>query len=179
MNYKLIIFDIDGTLADWKTHELLPGVKTWFDAYAPSTNIIGASNQGGVGLRYWMERDRFGEPKKYPTNLDAEEHFAAVQRNLDHEFKVLTCYAYQSKSGRWSPTPPYGVLSDEWNPDWRKPAPGMLLYAMRLFDVAPSETLMVGDSNEDQDAADAAECNFCWADEFFGRKVQGDGFATP
>lgn len=167
---ELIIFDIDDTLADWRTHELLPGVKEWFDANAASTNLIGAANQGGVGLRYWMEHDDFGDPTRYPRSIDADEHFEIVQRNLGHEFKVLRCYAYQSKKGFWSPTPRGYEDANEWRQDWRKPAPGMLLEAMRLFDAKPEDTLMVGDSNEDRDAADAAGCGFVWADDFFGRR---------
>lgn len=56
-----------------------------------------------------------------------------------------------------------------WRQDWRKPAPGMLQYAMRLKEVLPAQTLMVGDSAEDQQAAAAAGCDFLWAWEFFGR----------
>lgn len=167
---KLIIFDIDGTLADWKTHELLPGVKAWFDANAPTTNIIGASNQGGVGLRHWMEFNGFGDPMRYPRIADVDEHFAAVQERIGHEFKVLRCYAYQSQKGLWSPTPVGYDDACEWRQDWRKPAPGMLLEAMRIFNTEPNETLMVGDSHEDQDAADFAGCAFAWADDFFGRR---------
>lgn len=170
---KLIIFDIDGTLADWKTHELLPGVKEWFDANAPTTNIIGASNQGGVGLRYWMEKEGFGEPMRYPRSSNANEHFEAVQANLDHEFKVLRCYIYQSQKGLWSPVPNGYEDADEWRQDWRKPAPGMLLEAVRIFGVEPQEALMVGDSAEDQEAANRAGCAFAWADDFFDRRDVG------
>ena len=175
--YKLIIFDIDGTLADWKTNELLPGVKEWFDANAPTTNIIGASNQGGVGLRYWMEREGFGDPMRYPRISSVDEHFEAVQRLLDHEFKVLRAYAYQSQKGLWSPTPVGDEKTNEWRQDWRKPAPGMLLEAVRIFGVEPQEALMVGDSAEDQEAANRAGCAFAWADDFFGRRsVDGHPF---
>lgn len=45
----------------------------------------------------------------------------------------------------------------------------MLQYAMRLKEVLPAQTLMVGDSAEDQQAAAAAGCDFLWAWEFFGR----------
>ncbi|GAB5494515.1 MAG: hypothetical protein Phog2KO_47300 [Phototrophicaceae bacterium] len=51
--YDLIIFDMDGTLSDWKTGKLLPNVKAWFDAQPPDRKFALATNQGGVGLRYW------------------------------------------------------------------------------------------------------------------------------
>lgn len=63
---KLIIFDVDGTLAERVGDALLPGVFAWFAAHGQEYKIALATNQGGVGLRYWMETDGFGEPGKYP-----------------------------------------------------------------------------------------------------------------
>ncbi len=54
---KLVIFDVDGTLAEQFTLELLPGVEQFFQlllqggcSQAPKAAI--ATNQGGVGMRY-------------------------------------------------------------------------------------------------------------------------------
>ena len=126
----LIIFDMDGTLADRDTGELLPGVRTWFQHTRPSlrAKVCIASNQGGVGLRYWMERDGFGEPRKYPTAeivdtrlreimLACEYDNPKKQYNKDGTFRrckfdgsgiddALLSFAYQSKtSGKWGPEP--------------------------------------------------------------------------
>ena len=49
----------------------------------------------------------------------------------------------------------------------RKPAPGMLIAAMRRFGVTPAETVMVGDRPEDHGAAMNAGCRFVAADAFF------------
>ena len=53
--------------------------------------------------------------------------------------------------------------------DCRKPAPGMLTRLMRHFAVAPGATLFVGDTPEDQQAAQAAAVAFEWAWDFFRR----------
>jgi D-glycero-D-manno-heptose 1,7-bisphosphate phosphatase len=50
--------------------------------------------------------------------------------------------------------------------DCRKPAPGMLLAAMRHAGVAPRETLFVGNAPTDREAARRAGIAFCWAWDF-------------
>lgn len=69
----LYIFDLDGTLAALDSTNLLPGVAEWFDA-SPGVPCAIATNQGGVGLRYWMETKDFGEPGKYPTQAQVERY---------------------------------------------------------------------------------------------------------
>jgi D-glycero-D-manno-heptose 1,7-bisphosphate phosphatase len=49
-----------------------------------------------------------------------------------------------------------------WRPDWRKPAPGMLLQALEDLGAVPGEVLMIGDRPEDQAAALAAGVPFQW-----------------
>ena len=55
--------------------------------------------------------------------------------------------------------------------DRRKPGPRMLLEAMNDFEADVHETLMVGDSKEDEQAAKAAGCDFVWADIFFSGEM--------
>lgn len=173
---KLIIFDIDGTLADRDTDELLPGVMEFFDRYATAFNIALATNQGGVGMRHWMERDGFGKPEEFPTEDQARAHVLAVQDQLmkGQPIPYYICFAYQSKkSGQWSPLPE-GISPEdpEWRADHRKPAPGMLIRAMRDAQAQPTQTIMVGDSEEDEQAAKVAGCSFQWADDFFKRRSE-------
>jgi HAD superfamily hydrolase (TIGR01662 family) len=54
--------------------------------------------------------------------------------------------------------------------DRRKPAPAMLIEAMRWFGVDPEETVMVGDWETDRQAAEAAGVEFVWAAEFFSEQ---------
>lgn len=178
--YKLIIFDLDGTLVKKWTDELLPGVEEFFSKCKSAVAI--ATNQGRVGLRYWMEQDGFGEPDKFPTEEQVWERLRNVQAQLP-TFVPYVSWAYQSKKGAWGPQKVehdpfagHNEIADGWRKDWRKPDPGMLLQAMAFACATPAETLMVGDMESDRLAAEAAGCAFAWADEFFGRtpRVQPD-----
>jgi HAD superfamily hydrolase (TIGR01662 family) len=163
--YSLYLFDLDGTLAERDSTELYPDAAQWLDNHGMAQWMV-VTNQGGVGLRYWMETEGFGKPEEYPTEETILAHLEALFPDTLN--RVLVAYAYQSKkSGKWSPTPNNDHMS--WNRAWRKPAPGMLLYAMSRNGVEPYETLMIGDSEEDQQAAAAAGCDFVWAWQFFAR----------
>lgn len=176
-NYDLIVFDIDGTIADRDTHKLLPNVKEWFEEYSYK-KIAFISNQGGVGLRFWMEGGNdgpakaFGEPDEFPTQSEALDHLYAVISKLSGgPFRYYTCYAYQSKkSGKWSPIPVGKESHSEWNSYFRKPNPGMLCRAITEMDVLRSRTLFVGNGEEDKEAAMNAGVDFVHADVFFNRE---------
>lgn len=174
--YKLIIFDMDGTLADFDTAELLDGVKEYFDGLEEDNNtqFALATNQGGVGLRYWMEKDGFGEPEKYPTYSEVMTHIRKVlsQISADNqqiEIDLNVCFAYISRKGKLAPVPDEESLNVAWNHNCRKPNPGMLMNAISNAKVKPVETLMVGDRPEDKEAARRAGCDFMWAWDFFER----------
>lgn len=176
---KLIIFDIDGTLADRDTNQLLPGVVDFFEKAGREFRFALASNQGGVGLRLWMETEGFGEPEKFPTEALVQSRIADLMNRLpplgDNDPIAYISYAYQSRtSGLWSPVPAGKENDLEWLPRCRKPAPGLLIQAMNDARVMEQETLMVGDSTDDQGAAEAAGCHFEWAYTFFGRNTAQD-----
>lgn len=174
--YKLIIFDMDGTLADRDTGELLPGVADWFNVYKHVTGGVKlaiATNQGGVGLRHWMESGGFGEPQKYPTEDDVWNRIYNVVSQLSIsqvQIPAYVCFAYKSQKGTWSPTPTGKEISYHWQATNRKPNNGMLVKAMVEADILEIDTLMVGDSEEDESAALYAGCDFMWAWEFFKRE---------
>lgn len=167
---SLIIFDLDGTLVVRDTDEFLPNVPERVAGAASESRIAIATNQGGVGLRLWMERGGFGDPSSLPTEEQAEERILRIMRRLKvvQVGMVFMAFAYQSKkSGLWSPE---GSITGDprWWREWRKPAPGMLLAAMNAAGTTPDKTLMVGDSTEDALAAEAAGCTFMDAAEYFG-----------
>lgn len=171
-NYKLYIFDLDKTLVDFDSDVLLPGVKEWFENRPVDCELAIASNQGGAGLRHWMESGGFGDPEALPTEQDVWARLSKITGLLGRKIGVYVCFAYHSKkSGQWGPTPIDCDHMPQWDQHGRKPDTGMLVRAMFDANVEPSETLMVGDSAEDHEAAERAGCDFMWAHEFFGRAL--------
>lgn len=172
--YELIILDVDGTLVDGPdSHEFLPGVIEKLSSIKGCDFAL-ASNQGGVGLRFWMERDGFGDPAKYPTEVDAARRIRNIANRLMLRLNCWCYYyvsfAYQSKkSGNWGPTPDGREDDPRWSWSWRKPDTGMLQQAAKDTGVPKRKILMVGDRPEDEEAARTFECDFLWANDFFGR----------
>lgn len=182
-NYRLYIFDVDDNVAKRYSDELMEGVEDWF-AFARQVGggirFAFATNQGGVGLRYWMEQGGFGDPSTYPTENSVNARLVIVRDRLFGGATVLppiyVCFRYQSAKGNWSPTPhditPAEAadedLPGEWRKSWRKPAPGMLLQAMADAGVMPSATLFVGNGEEDRQTAAAAGCDFMFGKHLFG-----------
>lgn len=183
-DYKLIAFDLDDTLMERDTTNLLPGVKEWFNKWLDEldgkTSFAICTNQGGVGLRHWMESGGFGEPEKYPTPYDVSKRLRIVYEILTNievddnpsaylPLGIFKCYAYITKKGVVAPVPQGKELDPEWNPYCRKPYAGMLKRAQAYFSVGDGLVLFVGDRPEDEEAAMNAGCDFMWAWEFFGR----------
>lgn len=168
-NWDLIIFDFDGTLSPMNKAELYPDAAAWLKANRRQRIAI-ATNQGGVGLRHWMETGGFGNPGGLPTLADFDNRMATIWPDPAKMPITVACFIYQShKTGEWSPVPRGCELLDCWRQNWRKPAPGMLIRAMQIHNVTPERTLMVGDSDDDRGAAIAANCHFAWAWQFFAR----------
>jgi HAD superfamily hydrolase (TIGR01662 family) len=176
LTYRLIVFDVDGTLAETYKNRLLPGVAEWFANRPADVKVAIATNQGGVGLRYWMESERFGNPKAYPTRDKIIQRMRYLSRRLGVPWKnVYVAYAYRNKKGEAGPVPAEFALDPYWRHDWRKPEAGMIRQAMADHGVTPAETLMVGDREDDHGAAGLAGVAFMWADAFFGRQEPGEG----
>ena len=57
----------------------------------------------------------------------------------------------------------------------RKPGPGMLIEAMRKFNMLPAETVLIGDSERDIEAAKSAGCHRILVQTGKGRKTLADG----
>lgn len=171
-NFDLYIFDVDGTLAERDSGDLLPNVARWFAGNDKPVAL--ATNQGGVGLRYWMESVGFGDPSKLPTEQQVYDKLHKICRELNLSYTVIdVCFAYQSKSsGKWSPAPPDAQDDSRWKKEWRKPSPRMLTDAIDYHaqrDGAKS-VVMIGDREEDRLAAESAGILFIHADVFFGRE---------
>jgi phosphoglycolate phosphatase-like HAD superfamily hydrolase len=163
MNYTLIIFDIDGTIATRESGALLSGVADFFNLLPRARNrpaIAFATNQGGPACR------DAGWGEKYPTLTEVERKYAALANSMGA--RLYMSLIYQGNDGYIVPRG-LSTTDPRLNPQWRKPAPGMLIQAMRDAGASPAATLMVGDRPEDAQAAAAAGCYFQWSQKFFAR----------
>lgn len=153
--YKLIIFDADGTLRrctvlgqpcpnDIDEWELIPGVKEKLATFDWKNKVYFgiASNQAGVALGYMRELQAYA--LLYDMACAALGGPAVTFRNI-----------------RMCPHAPDAECA------CRKPRGGMLISLMVEFGVIPHETLFVGDMDTDLWAADDAGCDFMCAHEFF------------
>lgn len=154
----LHIFDADGTLCDRATGEFLPGVReglqdVWGD-------IAIATNQGGPACRDAGWGDHF------PTLAEVEERYGRLAASIPG-CRLYMSLTYLARDGRM--IVPAGLPPDDprLNPEWRKPRPGMILQAMADFGAVAKDTVFVGDSEEDKQAAKAAGVMFFHASQFF------------
>lgn len=158
---KLIIFSKNGCLCpsvvDQKTGKShAPNTldsQNYFDdvelkcaeLIASGNTLAVVSNEGGVAFGIMSEDDA-----KLLTQAAAEYIGASAWRvSCTHPKGKITQYAVESND--------------------RMPAPGMLLALMHEFGFLPQDTIMVGDWQTDKEAAEAAGCQFQWANQFFGR----------
>lgn len=188
--FKLIIFDIDGTLTVPHTAKLLPGRREFFIALAEehargqAPSITLATNQGDVGFRHWLkttqppwfteksEAEQEAQIAIYPTQAEAEaqlnEVATAIAKASNIWPETYISFAWQFKSGSWADIPPGAEKDIRWSQEWRKPNPGMLEKAIVDHGVLPHQTLMVGDKITDIQAGQAARCGTtAWAKDFF------------
>lgn len=180
--YKLIIFDIDGTLQEKFSNELMPHVAAWFEWWNSlprehtlyHCKIAFATNQGGVGLRMILERQG-KDASKYPTRDQVIDRLHALSRQLtgdQHAIMAVAALNYQDKfSGEWAIDYDPEQHFEWWNPDFRKPAAGMLNFIMDVQGVGAADTIFVGDSEDDQNAAVAAGIQFILAKDFFAQEA--------
>lgn len=154
--YSLIILDADGTLTTSKsgaTFRKSPDDWCWLPGRREKLHNLKqggmklaiATNQGGVAFGYFSQSDILHE-----MMIVAEEGGIPIGG-------VYICYSH-----------PKGTIEQYRAEDHRrKPEAGMLIEAMRDFDVSPQETLFVGDREEDEQAARRAGVAFVWAHQFF------------
>ena len=170
---ELVLFDVDGTLvrpksgkefretpADW---EFLPGrveaVKRLMQS-GPAVALV--TNQGGAAYGYFKASEMSRQIALTAYCLGIGED----QRGRYRDSGIYVCFTHPDGTVE-------GLTKDVGDPFFhklpnrRKPGPGMIQEAMRDYGATPEFTLMVGDRPEDKGAAEAAGCQFMWADEFF------------
>lgn len=145
--WKLAMFDRDGTINVDTGHlhepeklELIPSTVDIMRGYSddPDYKVVVVTNQAGIAKGLYTEAD-----------------MRRLHRYMEDELERL------------------GVHVDAWyfcphHPDYtgpcecRKPAPGMLLAAMRDFDAFPGNCVMYGDMPSDEFAASGIDVAFHW-----------------
>jgi D-glycero-D-manno-heptose 1,7-bisphosphate phosphatase len=99
--------------------------------------LIVVTNQSGIGRGYYTEND-----------------FLKLSEWMKTQFAESKCpidAVYYSPFHPEKAKPPYLK-----NSECRKPAPGMLLQAIRDFDLEPNDCVMIGDNETDMQAARGA-----------------------
>lgn len=167
MNYKLILFDIDGTVADRDSVEIYPSVKRFVESLDPSVNVAFITNQGGPACRRagWEFSDTF------PTQVGVQARLDNLMKQIydlrDMRPSLYVAWVYQAKNGDVFGLA--GRVKDESDKKralyWRKPGPGMILQACLDSSTNPANTLMIGDRPEDRGAAEAAGVAFRHVDD--------------
>lgn len=133
----LVIFDLDGTLTPQR---------------AASTAAFERQVCDGV-------RERCQQ-------LLAAGHTLAVASNQGGIPKGLPAEAVEAHLGWVCGQLGVAAARYAWEPERKKPGPAMLAELMALFGAAPSETWMVGDSPDDESAAEAAGVRFVHITDF-------------
>jgi D-glycero-D-manno-heptose 1,7-bisphosphate phosphatase len=177
---KLIILDKDGTLVEPlsgskfvqspEDQRLLPGVMSAIQCHREQRHILViASNQGGVAAGHKSLGEAIKEMKYCLTLCEALVEAAFFCPNYDVSSACLglpenDCCLSISEVLGWEES-----LRINDTGYFRKPGPGLLLFAMQQYDVSPQDCLMVGDRPEDEQAAQVAGVAFQWAVEWRGK----------
>ena len=164
--WKLIIFDIDGTLTTTKSGETFrKSADDWEWLTGRLEKLKELSQQGA---RFALASNQAGVA--FPWSKFSQEE---MQKEIDRvgeeigSFYNAVCYSTPNEKA----LPQYFNANDQR----RKPGPGMLLEAMECYrekygELLEEHTLMVGDRSEDQAAASSAGVYFLHAESFFNQE---------
>lgn len=161
MKQKILFLDLDGTVRRTKSgskfiqnpddQALIPGVAAAIAKFS-EFEIIGVTNQGGVAAGYKSLEDCIKEQMRTMELLPAIKEI-----NFCIDFAGKSAYRLgRSKSL---------ILLPE-GPNYRKPGSGLLDAYLELFPLFPEYAIMIGDREEDRQAAYAAGIDFMWAEIF-------------
>lgn len=154
--YRLFIFDADDTLR----RTIIPGKPC---PHGPEEWVL------LPGVRETLCRVRWCEPGSPLLGLASnQDQVAYGHLSLAMARQLLRDLAFSATRS----VPPDAALqlcphSAEMECQCRKPQPGMLQAIMRSYQVAPQDTVFVGNEEIDRQAAARAGTAFLWAGDFF------------
>ncbi|MCH4179115.1 MAG: HAD family hydrolase [Megasphaera sp.] len=135
---KAAFFDRDGVLnvdkgyvGHWRDFQWIPGAKEALaDLTAQGYAIIVITNQSGVARGYYTEQDV----------RDVHQHMCADAQQTGGLITAVYYCPYLEGAA---------VARYDRKSDWRKPAPGMILQAVKEHDIDISQSFMIGDMPRD------------------------------
>ena len=190
---QIILCDLDGTAAEYKTGEILPGVlETLARVRAQGIRILWITNQAGPGWRHYLEQRNQSQEDRYPTLLGLGTHLLNVSSQLQAQQESWYISLYDARfltlnggdEGELALTlsaqgrdltrflePVIGHIKVFTTPFYRKPSPGMYWQAALDAGVTSrDEIIVVGDQESDEIPAVSSRLTFLHADNFFGRR---------
>jgi len=168
LNYRLAVFDIDGTLT-----EIKPAVRALQPRLVTPNRLGEQQPIAGVieklaaikarGIEIALATNRGGVAFGYTT---LEEAKALAQEAADlcgiPDTRIYVCPYHAKARGKRA------VMEFAREAECRKPNAGMLLQALADHTVLPGQAFFVGDMETDRQAAENAGMDFFWAADFFG-----------
>jgi len=170
-------FDFDGTLVRSFTAEPLPGAWAALQPYRAGLPTFIATNQAGL-----VYREMTGDAR-YPTVKQVAENITHALKALAFRPSLLLVAVHSGREGAdWQAASNrmstqlefvlqfrFGLTIDvRVSPqlNWRKPNPRMLTYAAEQLGTPIQSITYIGDMESDQQAAEAAGCQFTWANDW-------------
>jgi histidinol phosphatase-like enzyme len=178
-NIKVIILDVDGTVAEKWSEEILPWRQQKLaQMREQGKRIFLATNQGGPAYRIVYGRENNALATMYPTLIEvlnrlymvttatgAEKCMVALHPGKDEIAKKL--FANLQMDQVAVNVFYKGKIETCWRKEWRKPGRGIIWEIMNQTSSRQSETMYVGNEMTDFDAARAAGIIYSDTDEFF------------
>lgn len=178
INQQHIIFDLDDTLVNKWTYDLLPErEETCQRLRTKGKKLYLATNQGGPAYYEYYKLRRDKRAKEYPTLLQEMNRINTIRKKLniiaawvalhpgDEEIRRAVTTTTEIAANQLSKHNKSIFLS--FDPNWRKPAGDMLKSIIEIKELTAKDCLYVGDSTDDFQASRAAGIKFMDESCFF------------
>lgn len=146
---KAVFFDLDGTIRGTKSGAVAPS--------SPADQVVLPGR-----------KEKIHELKRDGYKIIAVTNQAGVEHGHLTEKDVKECLYHLNESLGFPFDDMLYEKSKDQNHPRRKPNPGMILEAAERHGVNLKDSVMVGDMESDQKAAENAGVSFSWAKDFFG-----------